>query len=217
MKTKTLIASTVCLVSLTTTALAINNLPAPAQGKPKYVVNYMVLPPQPSAQYGYNNYYYPAQPTTVTTHRRHRDIPFTPAYSFDEKRGGTGANVLIFDPKILSWGAYDPDGNLVRTGRASGGRGYCRDIGKPCRTPVGTFSVHSKGGAECVSSKFPIGEGGAPMPYCMFFRGGYALHGSYDVPNYNASHGCVRLKPVDAQWLSANFIHIGTTVIVRPY
>ena len=40
------------------------------------------------------------------------------------------------------------------------------------------FSVKRKGLPSCVSSKFPLGKGGAPMPYCMFFRGGYAIHGS---------------------------------------
>lgn len=33
---------------------------------------------------------------------------------------------------------------------------------------------------------------GAPMPYAMFFRGGYAMHQGY-VPPYAASHGCIRL------------------------
>lgn len=55
------------------------------------------------------------------------------------------------------------------------------------------------------------------MPYCMFFRGNYAIHGSPDVPNYNASHGCIRVLPSAARWLSRNFIRIGTTVIVRSY
>ena len=55
------------------------------------------------------------------------------------------------------------------------------------------------------------------MPYCMFFHGGYALHGSYEVPNYNASHGCLRVVPSAAAWLSRNFVKVGTAIIVRPY
>lgn len=124
---------------------------------------------------------------------------------------------FIFDPHALMWYAYDGSGNLVNSGRASGGRGYCPDIGRRCKTPSGKFTVHRKGSAYCKSSKYPIGRGGAPMPYCMFFHGGYAIHGSYDVPNYNASHGCIRVKPHDARWLSQDFIDYGTTVIVRPY
>lgn len=128
-----------------------------------------------------------------------------------------GRNTFVFNPKRLTWGAYDPDGKLVNSGRASGGAGYCRDVNRRCRTPVGHFSVYRKGHAGCRSSKYPIGRGGAPMPYCMFFRGGYAIHGSPDVPNYNASHGCIRVPPSDAKWLHRNFINHGTKVIVRPY
>jgi lipoprotein-anchoring transpeptidase ErfK/SrfK len=51
----------------------------------------------------------------------------------------------------------------------------------------------------------------------MFFSQYYAIHGSYEVPNYNASHGCVRVKPSDAKWLSSNFISIGTKVVIQPY
>lgn len=128
-----------------------------------------------------------------------------------------GKKVFIFDPSELTWFAYDESGELVGSGRASGGRGYCPDVGRSCKTPSGIFSVKSKGGPGCTSSKYPIGRGGAPMPYCMFFHGGYAIHGSYDVPNRNASHGCIRVEPEDARWLSHEFMDIGTTVIVRSY
>ena len=127
------------------------------------------------------------------------------------------ANTFIFTPRTHSFKAVNDNGHVVRTGRASGGRGYCPDIHRRCRTPVGTFHVISKGGAGCKSSRFPIGRGGAPMPYCMFFSKNYAIHGSYEVPNYNASHGCIRLEPHDAKWLSHNFMRIGTRVVVRSY
>lgn len=98
-----------------------------------------------------------------------------------------------------------------------GGRSYCPDIHRSCRTPTGTYHVMSKGGAGCRSSRYPVGRGGAPMPYCMFFSKYYAVHGSPDVPNYNASHGCVRVLPSDARWLNHNFMHEGTTVVIKPY
>lgn len=128
-----------------------------------------------------------------------------------------GNRTVIFSPRYHYWAAYGSDGKLVKYGRASGGKNYCPDLRRGCRTPVGVFRIYSKGGPGCKSSKFPIGEGGAPMPYCMFFRGGYALHGSYNVPGYNASHGCVRVTPNDARWLSQNFVTYGTTLIVRSY
>jgi|GEM_PF-1282207 len=128
-----------------------------------------------------------------------------------------GRKTFIFDPKQKAWAAYDEDGSLVKTGAASGGRGYCPDIRRSCRTPSGSFAVYRKGSSACKSRKYPIGRGGAPMPYCMFFKGGYAIHGSPHVPNYNASHGCVRVRPSAAAWLSKNFMENGTKVIVRPY
>jgi lipoprotein-anchoring transpeptidase ErfK/SrfK len=79
------------------------------------------------------------------------------------------------------------------------------------------FHIISKGGPGCKSSRFPIGRGGSPMPYCMFFSKYYAVHGSYEVPNHNASHGCIRVTPSEASWLSHNFMHVGTKVIVKPY
>lgn len=116
----------------------------------------------------------------------------------------------------LAWGAYDSDGNLVRWGPVSGGKGWCRDLHRGCHTATGTFTVYSKQGSGCKSTKFPIPRGGAPMPYCMFFHGGYALHGSPSVPGYNASHGCVRMFTDDARWLNQNFISVGSTrVIIR--
>lgn len=40
----------------------------------------------------------------------------------------------------------------------------------------------------------------APMPYAVFFNGGYAVHATYDVKRLGrpASHGCVRLLPQNA-------------------
>jgi len=144
--------------------------------------------------------------------------PQAPLYQFPAMRPATGSKIIIVDPNEHAWGAYGPDGALVAEGPASTGRDFCPDIGQPCKTPAGTFEVYRKGGADCKSKIFPIPEGGAPMPYCMYFHGGYALHGSYEVPpNYNASHGCVRMHPSDAEWLSDNFVVIGTKVQILPY
>ena len=43
----------------------------------------------------------------------------------------------------------------------------------------------------------------SPMPYSIFFRGGYAIHGSYATGSLGrpASHGCVRLSPGHAATL----------------
>ena len=116
-----------------------------------------------------------------------------------------GRKVIIVSLSKLAFGAYNAEGTLVHWGPISGAKGYCADIRRGCHTPKGTFAIYSKQGRGCVSTKFPVGRGGAPMPYCMFFKGGFALHGSYNVPGYHDSHGCVRLFVDDAQWLNQNF------------
>lgn len=127
------------------------------------------------------------------------------------------ANALVINLKSHTWQAVNSSGKVVHSGRASGGKNYCPDIGRSCKTPSGTFYIHSIGGAGCKSSRYPVGRGGAKMPYCMFFSKYYAVHGSYEVPNYNASHGCVRVTPSDAYWLKQNFVRIGTKVVIKPY
>ena len=46
---------------------------------------------------------------------------------------------------------------------------------------------------------------GSPMPYSIFFNGGYAIHGSYEISRLGrpASHGCIRLHPNNAAILFA--------------
>jgi hypothetical protein len=129
------------------------------------------------------------------------------------------SKTVVVDPRVHVWGAYDENGNLVKAGQASAGSDYCRDLGHPCHTRVGTFHVFSLGSPDCKSHIFPIPRGGAPMPYCMFFNNGQALHGvpEGEVGDGNYSHGCVRLHVDDAEWLRYNFVEIGTRVIVKPY
>jgi len=125
---------------------------------------------------------------------------------------------VVVNPRKLTFAAYDARGDLVKSGRISAGMDWCSDVGRPCRTPVGKFRVFRIGSEDCISNTYPLDTGGgAPMPHCTFFTGGYALHGAYDVPNRNASHGCVRLRPRDAKWLYNNFTKMGTVVIVKPY
>jgi hypothetical protein len=140
------------------------------------------------------------------------------SFTFPSTREATGRKVFIFDPNAHAWAAYDASGNLVKTGSASGGSDYCPDIGKPCHTVSGTYHIYSKKGPECRSSVYPIEtNGGARMPYCMHFHEGYSIHAAYDVPRFNASHGCVRVLPDAARWLNQDFLNVGSTVIVKPY
>lgn len=128
-----------------------------------------------------------------------------------------GEKVIIVNPNVHAWGAYDASGNLIRGGLATAGGDYCPDIHRRCHTRSGSFRIQSLGSASCKSSIYPLPRGGAPMPYCMFFNGNQGLHGSYNVVDGNASHGCVRMHVGDAEWVRFNFANIGTKVIVKSY
>lgn len=130
-----------------------------------------------------------------------------------------GQKVVVVDPTVHAWGAYDRDGKLVKAGIATAGGNWCEDIGRPCRTSVGSFRINSMGDGQCISRTYPKPHGGGLMPYCMYFSGGQALHGSPDstVVEDNISHGCVRMRIVDAEWMRYNFASVGTKVIIRPY
>lgn len=138
---------------------------------------------------------------------------------FPKTRTATGEKVFIFDPNEDAWAAYSSDGQRVMTGRASGGADTCPDKpSKSCRTVTGQFRVLDKKGPDCHSSEFPAAtHGGARMPYCMHFHNGFAIHAAYDVPNYNASHGCIRVLPGAAKWLNQDFMELGTKIVVLAY
>jgi len=139
---------------------------------------------------------------------------------FASKISSTGHKTIVISQKKLAFAAYNSNGHIVHWGPVSTGRNYCKDVGRGCTSPRGTFAMYHKKGAGCVSSKYPINRSKprAPMPHCMFFHGGYAMHGSPTVPGYRASHGCIRLFNDDARWLNEDFIDTrgNTKVIVLP-
>ncbi|WP_416796787.1 L,D-transpeptidase [Ciceribacter azotifigens] len=63
------------------------------------------------------------------------------------------------------------------------------------RTPTGIFTARWASRYHR-SRKYD----NAPMPYSIFFKGGYAIHGTYEVRSLGrpVSHGCVRLHPDNA-------------------
>jgi lipoprotein-anchoring transpeptidase ErfK/SrfK len=66
------------------------------------------------------------------------------------------------------------------------------------RTPVGSYQPYSL--ERMHYSKL---YDDTPMPYSIFFRGGYAIHGTTEVRSLGraVSHGCVRLSPDNARSL----------------
>lgn len=145
---------------------------------------------------------------------------------FPQQIVSSGEKLIIIDPKIYAWGAYDADGRLIKWGPSSSGADWCSDIDESCQTREGEYRIFSLGGSTCISHKFPLPEGGALMPYCMYFNSGQALHGEPNgLPGYNASHGCVRLYVDDAEWLRYDFVeppnasnqYHGTKVVIEAY
>ncbi len=136
-----------------------------------------------------------------------------------------GEKTIYVNQNQLAWAAYDEEGELLWWGPISSGSEHCRSDEGTCVTPSGSFRMIRKQDMDCVSTAIPMGidgeSGGAPMPYCMHFFRGYALHGSDTIPGYKASHGCVRLFVEDARWLNEEFINVpeegmkGTRVIVN--
>jgi hypothetical protein len=65
-------------------------------------------------------------------------------------------------------------------------------------TPNGTYGVE-----RMEVSWFSRRYDWSPMPHSIFFDGGYAIHGSYEIGRLGmpASHGCIRLHPNNATTL----------------
>jgi lipoprotein-anchoring transpeptidase ErfK/SrfK len=60
----------------------------------------------------------------------------------------------------------------------------------------------------------------SPMPHSIFFYGGFAIHGTYEISRLGgpASHGCVRLDPSNAATLFGLVEREGmaqTTIVIR--
>jgi lipoprotein-anchoring transpeptidase ErfK/SrfK len=73
-------------------------------------------------------------------------------------------------------------------------------------TPRGRFTVYRKVEGW---RKAPLGM----IYYPCYFNGGWAIHGSASVPNYPASHGCIRIPIATARELS-DITPVGTVVLV---
>jgi len=136
---------------------------------------------------------------------------------FPEKVKPRDGNFIVVNLSNYSFTAYNKFGYQVYWGPAAPGMDICTDTDTSCVTHTGDFRIFKKGDVNCRSDSFPVGSGGSPMPYCMYFNGGAALHGAYfaGLPN---SHGCVQLFPKDAAWLNLSFVKAGypggTEVIV---
>jgi lipoprotein-anchoring transpeptidase ErfK/SrfK len=82
-------------------------------------------------------------------------------------------------------------------------------------TPSGTYHPHM-----LAARWFSRVYDNAPMPHSIFFYGGYAIHGTYEIAGLGrpVSHGCVRLDPGNAAILFGLVEREGmsaTTIVVH--
>jgi lipoprotein-anchoring transpeptidase ErfK/SrfK len=130
------------------------------------------------------------------------------ALSFAFLPGAARAEVRVEVDRASQTMAVIVDGEHLYTWPVSTGRlGY--------GTPAGTFHPHLL--ARHWFSRLYYNS---PMPYSIFFFGGFAIHGSYEIARIGrpASHGCIRLHPEDAAILFGVVEREGmrnTTIVVR--
>ena len=123
---------------------------------------------------------------------------------------------LQVDLSVFAFGAYNEKGDLIYWGPVSGGMAKCPEGPGSCLSAQGTHWIFKKGDSTCKSNTYPLAtKGGAPMPYCMFYYKGFAIHSSTLSGLFNHSSGCIRLFYDDAMWLNQVFTTIGTEVNVK--
>jgi len=126
-----------------------------------------------------------------------------------------GRKIVYIDLRLFAFGAYDAHGKLLYWGPVSSGRKKCYNTNGNCLTATGYFRIFRIEGKDCISHEYPLEtHGGDPMPYCMYFHGGTAMHYSTLSGFINRSAGCVRMFKADAKWLNKVFVKLGTEVIV---
>jgi lipoprotein-anchoring transpeptidase ErfK/SrfK len=115
-------------------------------------------------------------------------------------RGRRWIDVSIDNQVLVLWEGDTP----VYTTLVSTGKDDQRDPKRSLSTPQGIFRVQQKHvtttmDSSAADSEFELRD----VPWVMYFKGGYALHGAYwhDDFGRKRSHGCVNLSPVDARYV----------------
>ena len=144
------------------------------------------------------------------------DRDFAHYTSFPEHRDTHHKRLLAINLEKFDFAAYDKSGALIFSGPVSGGKVWCDDTKESCATAMGDYHVFKIKDDKCTSGTYPLTtKGGAPMPYCMYYYKGFAIHGSTLSGFINRSRGCVRLFDADAKWLNEHFVKLGTEVTVN--
>ena len=110
----------------------------------------------------------------------------------------SGPKRVVIDKSRQVLRAYEGDRLVLQTRISTGRRGR--------ETPNGRFHARSKSLMHC-SRLYD----NAPMPYSVQIAGNYFIHGFSSVPNYPASHGCIRV-PIGPAQQFYNWVDYGTPV-----
>jgi lipoprotein-anchoring transpeptidase ErfK/SrfK len=117
-------------------------------------------------------------------------------------RKGKWIEVILAEQRLIAW---DDGRAVLSTSISSGTR----------RTPTvrGSFKIYRKYVRQRMTGP---GYNLPNVPYVMYFKGSYALHGTYWHNNFGRpmSHGCVNLPTGTAGWLY-EWAPKGTTVVVH--
>lgn len=107
-------------------------------------------------------------------------------------------DVSITNQLLVLWEGTQPVyATLVSTGKDGLG-----DPRYTQSTPQGTFDIQRKHVTTTMDSDAADGEFELrDVPWVMYFKGGYALHGAYWHDDFGSkrSHGCINLAPIDAR------------------
>jgi lipoprotein-anchoring transpeptidase ErfK/SrfK len=117
-------------------------------------------------------------------------------------RVGKWIEVVVADQQLNAW----EDGRIVMTTPISTGV-------RKTPTPRGTFKIYSKySRARMRGPGYDLPN----VPYVMYFKGSYGIHGTYWHNNFGRpmSHGCVNMPTSTAAWLF-QWAPKGTSVVVR--
>lgn len=117
-------------------------------------------------------------------------------------RSGKWIEVILAEQRLIAW----EDGRAVLSASISSGT-------RKTPTVRGTFKIYRKYVRQRMSGP---GYNLPNVPYVMYFKGSYALHGTYWHNNFGRpmSHGCVNLPTGTAGWLF-EWAPKGTTVVVH--
>jgi hypothetical protein len=115
------------------------------------------------------------------------------------RRGVKWIDVAIVSQTMVLWEGDRPVyATLVSTGRDGLG-----EPGKTLSTPRGTYRIYQKHITTTMDSnvaekQFELRD----VPWVMYFKGGYALHGAYWHDDFGRvrSHGCINASPIDARY-----------------